>query len=160
MADNFFDLETVTPAGKPYPFAAHRGKVVLVVNTATQCGLTPQFDGLEQLHQKYKDKGLVVVGFPCDQFGHQEPLTDGEMVEACKMNHGVTFPLMAKSDVNGPNTNEVFKYLKSKNKGLLGEDIKWNFGKFLVAQDGTTVERYAPTTVPADLEADIQKLLK
>jgi len=130
-----------------------------VVNTATQCGLTPQFDGLEKLHQKYKDQGLVVVGFPCDQFANQEPLTDAQMEETCRMNHGVTFPLMAKSDVNGPNTNPVFRFLKERNKGILGEDIKWNFGKFLVAKDGTTIERYAPTTVPADLEKDIVQVL-
>jgi len=160
MATSFFDLETVTPAGKPYPFAAHQGKVVLVVNTATQCGLTPQFEGLEKLHQTYKDQGLVVVGFPCDQFANQEPLGDAEMVETCRMNHGVTFPLMAKSDVNGPNTNPVFRFLKEKNKGILGEDIKWNFGKFLVSKDGQTIERYAPTTVPADLEKDVKKMLK
>jgi glutathione peroxidase len=159
MSETFFDLATVTPDGKPYPFAAHKGKVVLVVNTATQCGLTPQFEGLEKLHKTYRDQGLVVVGFPCDQFAHQEPLTDDQMVETCRLNHGVTFPLMAKSDVNGPDTNPVFRYLKSENKGLLGEDIKWNFGKFLVSRDGKTVHRYAPTTVPADLEKDVVKLL-
>jgi len=156
---NFFELSTQTPSGKPYPLEAHRGKVVLVVNTATQCGLTPQFDGLEKLHQKYKDRGLTVVGFPCDQFAHQEPLTDAQMEETCRLNHGVTFSLMAKSDVNGPQTNAVFQFLKAKNKGILGEDIKWNFTKFLVGRDGTTVERYAPTTEPATLEKDIEKLL-
>jgi len=159
MSETFFDLAATTPDGKPYPFSELKGKVVLVVNTATQCGLTPQFEGLEKLHQTYRDQGLVVVGFPCDQFAHQEPLSDAEMVETCRLNHGVTFPLMAKSDVNGPTTNPVFRYLKEKNKGLLFEDIKWNFGKFLVSRDGLTVERYAPTTVPADLEKDIVKFL-
>jgi len=157
---SFFDLAATTPAGKPYPMEDLHGKVVLVVNTATQCGLTPQFDGLEKLHQKYKDKGLVVLGFPCDQFAHQEPTADADMESVCRMNHGVTFPLMAKSDVNGPNTNDVFRFLKKKTKGLLGEDIKWNFGKFLVAKDGTTVKRFAPTTEPAKLEATIAKLLQ
>ena len=160
MSDTFFGLSAQTPAGKPYPFQPYQGQVVLVVNTATQCGLTPQFDGLEKLHQKFKDQGLLVVGFPCDQFAHQEPLSDAEMVEVCRMNHGVTFPLMAKSDVNGPATNAVFQFLKNKNKGVLGEDIKWNFTKFLVAKDGRTIERYAPTTVPADIEKDIEKFLK
>lgn len=154
-----FDLSATQPNGKPYPLRAHEGKVVLVVNTATQCGLTPQFAGLEQLHQDFKDKGLVVLGFPCDQFAHQEPLADNEMVEVCQRNHGVTFPLMAKSDVNGPATNPVFAYLKENAKGLLGDDIKWNFGKFVVGRDGTTVLRYAPTSEPATLRADIERLL-
>lgn len=157
---SFFDLSATTPAGKPYPMDGLKGRVVLVVNTATQCGLTPQFDGLEKLHQKYKDQGLAVVGFPCDQFAHQEPTADADMESVCRMNHGVTFPLMAKSDVNGPNTNPVYQFLKKKNQGLMGEDIKWNFGKFLVGKDGTTVERFAPTTEPVQLEATIEKLLK
>lgn len=160
MPSSFFDLTTKTPAGQNFPLSSLQGKVVLVVNTATQCGLTPQFDGLEKLHQKYKDQGLAVIGFPCDQFAHQEPLGDAEMAETCRLNHGVTFPLMAKSEVNGPGTNEVFQFLKEKNKGIFGEDIKWNFTKFLVATDGVTVERYAPTTEPAQMEKDIQKLLK
>jgi glutathione peroxidase len=132
---SFYDLKATKPNGDTLPFDTLKGKVVLVVNTATQCGLTPQFAGLEALHQKYKDRGLVVLGFPCDQFAHQEPVADADMVEVCRVNHGVTFPLMAKSDVNGPETNEVFRFLKSENKGLLGEDIKWNFGKFLVSKE-------------------------
>ena len=159
MPSSFFDLSTKTPAGQSFPLSSLEGKVVLVVNTATQCGLTPQFDGLEKLHQKYKDQGLAVIGFPCDQFAHQEPLSDAEMAETCRLNHGVTFPLMAKSEVNGPGTNEVFRFLKEKNKGLFGEDIKWNFTKFLVATDGVTIERYAPTTEPSQIEKDIAKLL-
>ena len=159
MPSSFFDLSTKTPAGQSFPLSSLEGKVVLVVNTATQCGLTPQFDGLEKLHQKYKDQGLAVIGFPCDQFAHQEPLSDAEMAETCRLNHGVTFPLMAKSEVNGPGTNEVFRFLKEKNKGLFGEDIKWNFTKFLVATDGVTIERYAPTTEPSQIEKDIVKLL-
>lgn len=159
MVENFFDLETVTPEGRPYLFSEHRGRVVLVVNTATRCGLTPQFEGLEALHQKYRARGLVVVGFPCDQFAHQEPLSDDEMVESCRVNHGVSFPLMAKSDVNGPNANSVFQFLKARSQGSPGEDIAWNFGKFLVSRDGVTVRRYEPTTVPADLEGDLLELL-
>lgn len=162
MPQSFFSLSTTTPAGKPYPLEAHRGKVVLVVNTATKCGLTPQFDGLEKLHQKYKDQGLVVLGFPCDQFANQEPNSDEVMEEVCRVNHGVTFPLMAKSEVNGPRTNPVFGFLKKKTKGLFGleKPIVWNFGKFLVSKDGTKVLRYAPTTEPAKLEEDILRLLK
>jgi len=155
-----FDLQATTPDGKPYPLQPHHGKVLLVVNTATQCGLTPQFDGLEKLHQEFKDQGLVVLGFPCDQFGHQEPLKDEEMVATCQRNHGVTFPLMAKSDVNGPATNPVFRYLKEHGKGMLGDDIKWNFGKFLVSRDGAAVVRFAPTTEPAVLRDEIVRLLK
>jgi len=155
----FYDLKAVKPNGQVLAMDSLRGQVVLVVNTATQCGLTPQFAGLEALHQKYKDRGLSVLGFPCDQFAHQEPVADSDMVEVCRVNHGVTFPLMAKSDVNGPETNEVFRYLKSANKGFLGEDIKWNFGKFLVSRDGAEVLRFAPTTVPEQLEKDIEALL-
>jgi glutathione peroxidase len=140
-------------------FGDLQGKVVLVVNTATRCGLAPQFDGLEKLHQTYQGQGLAVVGFPCDQFAHQEPVSDDEMAEVCRVNHGVTFPLVAKSDVNGPNTNEVFRYLKKRAGGVFNRDIKWNFTKFLISRDGKTVKRFAPTTEPADLEKDIQRLL-
>ena len=156
---SFHALKATRPNGQPYSFKDLSGKVVLVVNTATKCGLTPQFAGLEALHQKYKDQGLAVIGFPCDQFAHQEPLQDVEMEEVCRVNHGVTFSLMAKSDVNGPETNEVFRYLKQEDKGLLGDDIKWNFTKFLVSRDGSKVTRFAPTTVPEDLVKDIEKAL-
>jgi len=158
---SFFDLSATTPSGQPYPFDALRGKVVLVVNTATQCGLTPQFDGLEKLHQKYKDQGLAVVGFPCDQFAHQEPTEDADMEQVCRRNHGVTFPLMAKSNVNGPQANAVYRHLKARTKGLFGREkaILWNFAKFLVSADGTKVMRFSPTTNPSDLEKHITKML-
>lgn len=159
---SFFDLSTATSAGKPFPLDALRGKVVLVVNTATKCGLAPQFDGLEKLHQKYKDRGLAVIGFPSDQFAHQEPTADNEMETVCRLNHGVTFPLMAKSDVNGSQTNEVYRFLKAKTKGFFGQEkpIAWNFAKFLVSRDGSKVLRFSPVTTPDKLEAQIEKLLQ
>lgn len=159
MANEFYQLSADTPQGRPVSMGDFRGKVVLVVNTATQCGLTPQFAGLEKLHQQYKDKGLVVLGFPCNQFGSQEPLSNEEMEQTCLVNHGVTFPLLAKSDVNGPDTNPVFRYLKKKLGGLFGRRIKWNFTKFLIDRDGRPVKRYAPVTKPEHLESEIKKLL-
>jgi glutathione peroxidase len=160
MSDSFYGLSAQTPAGKTVNFEDYKGKVVLVVNTATKCGLAPQFDGLEKLHQKYKDQGLTVIGFPCDQFANQEPVKDADMEQVCKVNFGVTFPLLAKIDVNGVNTHPVYRYLKGKSKGLFGKDIKWNFTKFLVTKDGRGVVRFAPTTEPATIEKDIVKALK
>lgn len=155
----FHDFTIKTPAGETVDLSRYKNKVVLAVNTATKCGLAPQFDGLEQLHQKYKDKGLVVLGFPSDQFLNQEPETNETIVEACRINHGVTFQLFEKIDVNGANTHPVYQYLKSQKGGFLGSKIKWNFTKFLIAKDGIPVKRYSPTTVPAKIEADIIKLL-
>jgi len=160
MPDTFYSLSAQTPAGKTVDFSSFQGKAVLVVNTATKCGLAPQFDGLEKLHKTYKDQGLAVVGFPCDQFANQEPVTDHDMEQVCKVNFGVTFPLMAKIDVNGPSAHPVYQYLKSKDKGLFGNDIKWNFTKFLVSKDGKVIKRYAPTTEPARIAKDIERLLK
>jgi len=160
MSDSFYDLSAATSAGKPLPFSTFRGKAVLVVNTATKCGLAPQFDGLEKLHQTYKDRGLAVIGFPSDQFAHQEPVADHEMEQVCKVNFGVTFPLAAKIDVNGPATHPVYRYLKAKTKGLFGSDIKWNFTKFLISPEGKVLKRYAPTTEPAAIAKDIEKALK
>lgn len=157
---NFYDLSINTPAGKTIDMADYEGKPVLIINTATQCGLTPQFEGLEELHQKYKEKGLVVLGCPCNQFMNQEPLTNENMEESCKVNHGVTFQLTEKIDVNGKNTHPLYKYLKGKLGGLLGSKIKWNFTKFLIDADGTPVKRYGPTTKPSSFEKDIVKLLK
>jgi glutathione peroxidase len=159
MSTEFYQLQANTPQGKPVSMAAFEGKVVLVVNTATQCGLTPQFNGLEHLYQEYKDKGLVVLGFPCNQFGGQEPLTNENMEQTCKINHGVTFPLFEKIDVNGPHTHPVFKFLKSRLGGLFGSRIKWNFTKFLIASDGRPVRRFSPITKPAAIESSIRKLL-
>jgi len=148
-----------TPAGEEKSLGDHKGKVMLIINTATQCGLTPQFKGLEKLHQEYQSKGLEVIGFPCNQFMNQEPLSNEEMVEQCEINHGVTFPLTEKVKVNGPGTHPVFKYLKKQLGGTLTSAIKWNFTKFLVDKDGNPIKRYAPTTVPKDIEKDIQALI-
>ena len=156
----FHDFTIKTPAGETVDLSRYKNKVVLAVNTATKCGLAPQFDGLEQLHQKYKDKGLVVLGFPSDQFLNQEPETNETIVEACRINHGVTFPLFEKIDVNGANTHPVYQYLKSEKGGILGSKIKWNFTKFLVDREGKVVSRYSPTTKPESIAADIEKLLK
>lgn len=155
-----YDLEIKAPNGKVIPLESFRGKVLLIVNTATKCGLTPQFEDLELLHQKYKDKGLVVLGFPCNQFLNQEPETNETIVEACQVNHGVTFQLTEKVDVNGEHTNPVFKLLKDELSGTLGKKIKWNFTKFLITPEGKTFKRYSPTTKPLKIESDILKLIK
>lgn len=156
---DFYQLSANTPRGEFVDMSAYKGKVVLVVNTATQCGFTPQFEGLEKLYQDYKEKGLVVLGFPCNQFGSQEPLSNEAMEETCKVNHGVTFPLFEKIEVNGPHTHPVFKYLKSKLGGLFGSRIKWNFTKFLIDADGRPVRRFSPVTKPAAIEQFIKDLL-
>lgn len=155
----FYDLEAKTPAGKSIPFSNFKGKVVLVVNTATKCGLTPQFSGLENLHQEYKDKGLVVIGFPCNQFAGQEPLSNESMESACAINHGVSFQLTEKTDVNGKNTHPVFAYLKKELPGFPGNSIKWNFTKFLISSEGKPLKRYSPRTKPESIEKDIIKAL-
>ncbi|CAE6461294.1 unnamed protein product [Rhizoctonia solani] len=160
IMSTFYDLKAATPRNEDYSFDQLKGKVVLIVNVASKCGFTPQYTGLEALYNKYKDRGLVILGFPCNQFGGQEPGTDEQIGEFCQLNHGVTFPLMKKSDVNGDDTNEVYKYLKSQKSGLLGlTRIKWNFEKFLIDRQGKVVNRWASTTKPESLEADIEKLL-
>ena len=159
MTSEFYQLTANNPQGQPVSMTRYEGKVILVVNTATQCGLTPQFEGLEQLYNKYKDRGLVVLGFPCNQFAGQEPESNESMEETCKVNFGVTFPLMAKIDVNGPQTHPVFRLLKRRLGGLFGSRIKWNFTKFLLDADGRPVKRFAPVTKPAAIEPFIQKLL-
>src|SRR5580658_6155493 len=159
MANEFYTLSAKTPQGRPLSMTDYRGKVVLVVNTATQCGLTPQFEGLERLHEKYKDKGLVVLGFPCNQFGHQEPLANEVMEETCKINHGVTFPLFQKIEVNGRGTHPLFVYLKKQLGGLFGSRIKWNFTKFLIDSEGKPVKRFSPVTKPEAIEGKIRELL-
>jgi glutathione peroxidase len=156
----FYDLSAKKPNGEPLAMADFKDKTILIVNTATQCGLTPQFEGLEALHQTYKDEGLIVLGFPCNQFASQEPLSNENMEETCKINHGVTFPLTEKVEVNGKNTHPVFKYLKKELGGLLGDSIKWNFTKFLIDKNGKPVKRYAPTTTPKEIEKDIESLIK
>ena len=139
---DFYKYKIKTPLGKEIAMQDFEGKVVLVVNTATQCGLTPQFDGLEELHQKYKDQGLVVIGAPCNQFGFQEPLENEEMTETCRINHGVTFQLTEKIKVNGPGAHPLFKYLKGELGALLGSSIKWNFTKFLIDREGKPYNRW------------------
>ncbi len=157
---NIYDFSIKSPAGKPIEMEAFKGKAILVVNTATKCGLAPQFDGLENLHQKYKDQGLVVLGFPSNQFAGQEPESNETVEDVCRINHGVTFQLTEKIDVNGDNAHPIYQYLKKELGGLLGSNIKWNFTKFLIAPDGKAFKRYAPTTKPSQIEKDIVKLLK
>ncbi|MGL6057309.1 MAG: glutathione peroxidase [Culicoidibacterales bacterium] len=135
------------------------GKVMLIVNTATKCGLAPQFKDLELLHVKYQSEGLAVLGFPCSQFANQEVADNQEIVATCQLNFGVTFPILAKVDVNGVHADPLFVFLKQETGGLFGKELKWNFTKFLVDRQGTVVKRYAPTVSPLKIEADIQKLL-
>lgn len=155
-----YDFSAQTIDGKIKTLADFKGKVLLVVNTASQCGFTPQYKGLEALHRKYSGRGFAVLGFPSNQFGQQEPGADTEIAEFCEMNFGVTFPMFSKVDVNGTNAHPLYKYLTSAKKGLLGsEGIKWNFTKFLVGKDGTVTDRYAPTTKPEDIEKDVERAL-
>ena len=154
------DLSVRTADGADVPLADYAGRVLLVVNTASRCGFTPQYDGLEALHRRYADRGLAVLAFPCNQFGAQEPGDAAEIATFCRTSYEVTFPVFAKVDVNGPAADPLFVALKDAAPGLLGsKGVKWNFTKFLVARDGETVTRHAPTTKPEDLTGDIEKLL-
>ena len=179
--EKIYSYKTTSNKGAEVDFAQFEGKVLMIVNTASKCGFTPQYDGLEALYQKYKDQGFVIIGFPCDQFAGQEPGSNEQIEEFCRLNHGVTFPLMAKTDVNGAKAEPVFEYLKAQApseeyKGLKAKatrtmlkgisksvekdsDILWNFTKFLVNRDGTVIKRYAPVTTPEDIEKDIQSML-
>jgi glutathione peroxidase len=159
MSASFYDLSARAGNGGDFPFSTLKGRVVLVVNTASKCGFTPQYEGLEALYEKYKDRGLVVLGFPCDQFAHQEPGSDAEIASFCKLNYGVSFPLMAKVEVNGRGEHPVYAFLKAKSRSLFGRAIKWNFTKFLVDREGGTVLRFPPAAEPASLERDIEKFL-
>jgi glutathione peroxidase len=158
-ASTLADFHATTIEGKDQDLGTYVGDVVLVVNTASKCGLTPQYEGLQQLYDTYAARGLTILGFPCDQFGHQEPGTEEEIATFCERNYGVSFPMFAKIDVNGDDTHPLFRWLKDEKRGLLGGAIKWNFTKFLVGRDGTPLERFAPQTEPADLAADIEKAL-
>jgi len=158
MSVHDFDITFIN--GTKTSLKAYEGQVLLLVNTATKCGLAGQFEDLEMLHQTYQDQGLKVIGFPCNQFMNQEPGSNEEVLEACQLNFGVTFPLTEKIDVNGENTHPVFQYLKSEKKGLLGQDIKWNFTKFLVDKKGAVIKRAAPQVGPRMLIKDIEKALK
>ncbi|MCL1138523.1 glutathione peroxidase [Shewanella pneumatophori] len=160
MSASIYDFAVNNIQGQNVSLADFKDRVVLIVNTASKCGFTPQYKELEQLHQKYQDQGLVILGFPCNQFGAQEQGDSEEISQFCELNFGVTFPLFEKIEVNGPNTLPLYNYLKSSAKGLLGsEKVKWNFTKFLVNRQGQAVQRFAPTTKPMALEQDILKLL-
>lgn len=159
MPDSIYDLSFTSNTGEEIPLKEFEGKPLLIVNTASKCGFTPQYQGLQQLHEELGPEGLVVLGFPCDQFAHQEPGDDAQIQEFCERNFGVSFPLSTKVDVNGKGTHPVFAFVKSKTSGLLGSMIKWNFTKFLVSPDGQTVKRYAPTTKPEELVDDIRAVL-
>jgi glutathione peroxidase len=149
------DFSADSLSGKPVNLSEYKGKVLLIVNTASKCGFTPQYKGLEQLYLKYKDRGLEILGFPCNQFGAQEPGTSSEIASFCEINYGVTFPMFAKIDVNGPNEHPIYAVLKSQAPGMLGTTaVKWNFTKFLVARDGTVLTRFAPRDTPEDIETD------
>ncbi|CAH6723551.1 glutathione peroxidase-like peroxiredoxin Hyr1p [[Candida] jaroonii] len=157
----FYKLAPTDGKGETFPFKDLEGKVVLIVNVASKCGFTPQYKELEELNQKYKDQGLVILGFPCNQFLGQEPGSQDEIQSFCQLNYGVTFPVLKKIDVNGDNTDPVFKYLKSQKSGLLGlSRVKWNFEKFLVDKTGKVVERYGSTTKPLSIGSKIESLLK
>ncbi len=145
--------------GNEQPLAQYAGKAVLVVNVASKCGFTPQYEGLEALWRDYKDKGLVVLGFPCDQFGHQEPGEEAQIKSFCSLNYDVTFPMFAKIEVNGDGAHPLYQWLKTQKGGVLGSGIKWNFSKFLIGRDGQVIDRYAPLTTPEALRADIEKAL-
>jgi glutathione peroxidase len=160
MGNTVFDFSAITIDGKPFDLSLYKGKVLLVVNTASKCGFTPQYKGLQKVFEQYSDRGLVVLGFPCDQFGHQEPGNEADINSFCEMNFGVSFPLFAKIDVNGKDAHPLFAHLKAEAPGLLGsEGIKWNFTKFLVDRNGKVVSRYAPATSPEAIAKDIEALL-
>lgn len=157
---DIYAFEAVDIKGANVKLADYRGQVVLVVNTASKCGFTPQFAGLEKLYEKFRDRGFAVLGFPCNQFGHQDPGSNGEIQEFCQLNYGVSFPMFAKIDVNGPATHPLFQHLKSSAPGIFGsEKIKWNFTKFLVDKQGKVVARFAPLTKPEDIEQAINAAL-
>ena len=157
----FYTLAPVDKKGQPFPFDQLKGKVVLIVNVASKCGFTPQYKELEALYKRYKDEGFTIIGFPCNQFGHQEPGSDEEIAQFCQLNYGVTFPIMKKIDVNGGNEDPVYKFLKSQKSGMLGlRGIKWNFEKFLVDKKGKVYERYSSLTKPSSLSETIEELLK
>ena len=155
-----YDFEACQINGQDMALSQFRGKAMLIVNTASQCGFTPQFGGLEELHQAYGGKGLVVLGFPCNQFGAQDPGNDGEIASFCQVNYGVSFPMMSKVDVNGPSAHPLYQWLSGEAPGLLGsKSIKWNFTKFLVGKDGQVIKRFAPLDKPESLKKDIEAAL-
>ena len=160
QTSSLYDIPVTTITGEPTTLAPYRGRVLLIVNVASQCGLTPQYEGLEALWRAYRDRGLTVLGFPCDQFGHQEPGTEAEIASFCSLNYDVSFPMFAKIDVNGPNAHPLYRRLKRSRPGVLGTTaIKWNFTKFLVGRDGRVRGRFSPTDAPETLREPIERLL-
>ena len=159
MAQSFYDFKARSLQGKEKSMDEYKGKVVLVVNTASKCGLTPQYEGLEKLYRDYKDKGLVILGFPCNQFAGQEPGGEKEISEGCLIYYGVSFPMFSKIDVNGSTAEPIYKYLKSELPGFPGNEIKWNFGKFMLDRNGKPYKRFSPFTKPEKLRKVIEKLL-
>lgn len=157
---SFYDFSAKSLQGKEISMSEYKGKTVLVVNTASKCGLTPQFEGLEKLYQKYKSKGFVILGFPCNQFAGQEPGDEKSIAEGCVLNYGVTFQMFSKIDVNGENAHPLYKYLKSELGSLFGSKIKWNFTKFLVDADGKPVKRFSPATKPEKIDNYLGKVLR
>lgn len=157
---SIYEFSATNIKGQEINLADYQGKVILIVNTASKCGFTPQFEGLENLHGELESEGLVILGFPCNQFGSQDPGADGQIEEFCQLNYGVSFPMFSKIDVNGGDAHPLFSYLKKEARGVLGsKTIKWNFTKFLINREGEVVARYAPNDKPEDIKADIQKLL-
>ena len=159
MKQSIYDFTATSLQGKEVQMSTYKGKTILVVNTASKCGLTPQYEGLEKLYQKYKDKGLVILGFPCNQFANQEAGDEKSISEGCLINYGVSFPMFAKIDVNGENAHPVYKYLKNELSGLLGSTIKWNFTKFLIDANGKPVKRFAPITKPEKIDKYLESIL-
>jgi len=159
-AASIYDFEAVSITGEPAHLSTQRGKVLLIVNTASACGFTPQFAGLEKLWEDYRGRGLVIVGFPSNEFGSQDPGSNDEIASFCQLNYGVSFPMMAKTQVNGADAHPLWQWLKAQAPGLLGtEGVKWNFTKFLIGRDGKVIKRYAPTDTPESLRKDIEKAL-
>lgn len=156
---NFYDFEAIKIDGQPISMEAYKDKVVLVVNTASKCGFTPQFEGLEALYKEYKEKGLDILGFPCNQFARQDPKSNADIYGFCTINYGVTFGMFEKIEVNGDKTHPLYKFLKKQKTGLLGSGIKWNFTKFLINKHGEVIERFAPQVKPEKLKPEIEKLL-
>lgn len=155
----FYDFEAVAISGETIKMEEYKGKVVVIVNTASKCGFTPQLEGLENLYEKYKDQGLVILGFPCNQFGNQDPGSNAEISEFCLINYGVSFQMFEKIEVNGANAHPLYKFLKEEAKGTMGNEIKWNFTKFLIDREGNVVSRFASMTTPEKMEKNIKELL-
>ncbi len=157
---SIYDFNAETIGGQPAPMEQYQGKVLLIVNTASKCGLTPQFKGLEKLYEDFHDRGLVILGFPCNQFANQDPGSNDQIEEFCQLNYGVSFPMHAKIDVNGSNTHPLFKHLKAQAPGFMGtRNIKWNFTKFLVDENGNVLRRFAPTDKPEQIRSAIERIL-